>query len=114
VQHLIVDVSYRGTRFRCAPDVLRPIDEWTPSFPSKITPLYETKDTFDIESAQLIVRSFRIGPLPLLGGGAQECARVWPLRGVSAARRKDSADEESGSPSEAAKDGLLRRRKVTA
>jgi hypothetical protein len=52
----------------CAPDVLWPIDG-TPSFPSKITPLYETKDTFDIESAQLVVRTFRIGLRPLLGGG---------------------------------------------
>jgi hypothetical protein len=41
----------------------------THSFPSKITPLYETKNTFDIESTQLIVRTFRIGLRPLLGGG---------------------------------------------
>jgi hypothetical protein len=46
-----------------------PIEDWTHSFPSKITPLYETKDTFDIEGAQLIVRAFRIGLRPLLGGG---------------------------------------------
>jgi hypothetical protein len=36
---------------------------------SQNTPLSETKDTFDIESAQLAVRTFRIGLRPLLGGG---------------------------------------------
>jgi hypothetical protein len=54
-------------------------------------------------------RRFRVG----MSYRAPECVRVWPLRGVTAARRKDSADEESGSPSEAAKDGLLRRREAT-
>jgi hypothetical protein len=37
-----------------ASSAAKPIDDRTPSFPRKITPLYETKDTFDIESAQLV------------------------------------------------------------